>query len=252
MFFANDVYNKKIHIDDANPELSYFCPACKGAMIQKRGNINAHHFAHKAGKECDPWYAGKLSPWHIKMQNQFDKSTREIVIWNQARTEYHVADIVLQANEKKFVVEFQHSPISQKEFISRTKFYIECDYTVIWVFDFCKCKSQKTIFVSEYDNGFVHLIWPGKDRVKFLDNIDFAAVNNHLHIFFHINTGMGRICLHDPEGYYPWETWEYVNPFSKHSCFALLYLDIFNNTRDFFAEYFSEKNFFHTLKALGG
>ncbi len=132
MFYANNTLGQKIHIDDAETGLSYFCPACRGAMIQKRGNINAHHFAHKSGKECDPWYAGKLSPWHMKMQRQFDKSAQEIVIWNQAHTEYHVADIVLQTNEEKFVVEFQHSPISQKEFISRTKFYLECGYTVIW------------------------------------------------------------------------------------------------------------------------
>lgn len=251
MFFANNALGQKIHIDDAETGLPYFCPACRDAMIQKRGNINAHHFAHKTGKGCDPWYSEKLSPWHIKVQNHFDRVVQETVVWNEMHTEYHVADIVLQSGDKKYVIEFQHSPISQKEFISRTKFYLGCGYTIIWVFDFCECKSQKTIFVSEYNNGIMHLAWPGKDRVKFLDNIDFTSVNDGLYIFFYINAGMGKIRLHDPEGYYPWKTWEYIDPFSLHSCFALLYLDIFDNTKDFFAEYFSEENFFRTVKRLG-
>ena len=251
MFFANNALGQKIHIDDAETGLPYFCPACRDAMIQKRGNINAHNFAHKTGKGCDPWYSEKLSPWHIKMQNHFDRVVQETVVWNEMHTEYHVADIVLQSGDKKYVIEFQHSPISQKEFISRTKFYLGCGYTIIWVFDFCECKSQKTIFVSEYNNGIMHLAWPGKDRVKFLDNINFTSVNDGLYIFFYINAGMGKIRLHDPEGYYPWKTWEYIDPFSLHSCFALLYLGIFDNTKDFFAEYFSEENFFRTVKRLG-
>ena len=52
MFFANNALGQKIHIDDAETELPYFCPACRDAMIQKRGNINAHHFAHKTGKDA--------------------------------------------------------------------------------------------------------------------------------------------------------------------------------------------------------
>ena len=88
MFFANDIYGKKIHIDDAKFGSPYYCPACGGEMIQKRGNITAHHFAHTAGKECDPWYKGKISPWHKKMQNQFDKNVQEVVVWNKSHTEY--------------------------------------------------------------------------------------------------------------------------------------------------------------------
>ena len=41
MFFANDMHGEKIHIDNADVALPYFCPACGGAMVQKRGNINA-------------------------------------------------------------------------------------------------------------------------------------------------------------------------------------------------------------------
>ena len=56
MFFANDAHGKKVYIDDSVPMQSYFCPACGNKMILRRGNIVAHHFAHSAKKECDPWY----------------------------------------------------------------------------------------------------------------------------------------------------------------------------------------------------
>lgn len=251
MFFANDTHGKKIYIDDSDPKQSYFCPACGSKMIQRRGNIIAHHFAHMAKKECDPWYVGKLSPWHTEMQSHFDKSVREVIIWNQAHTIYHIADIAIRTGKGNIVIEFQHSPISQKEFISRSKFYLESDYTLIWVFDFCKCESQKTIFVSDYESGIINLVWPGRDRIRFLDDLDFTNAGNRLHLFFHINTGMGKRIAHDSEQYGYWETWEYKNPFSKHSCFARLLLNEFESVDKFVAEYYSEKDFFRTLNGLG-
>lgn len=251
MFFANDMHGEKIHIDNADVALPYFCPACGGAMVQKRGNINAHHFAHRAGKECDPWYAGKMSLWHSKMQNQFDKKTQEIVVWNKTHTEYHIADVALQANGEKYILEFQHSSISQKDFIVRSKFYLENGYKVIWVFDFCEHKTQKRVYIAEeYENNMIHLIWPGKDRIRFLDNIDFSSLSGHLYIFFHINTGKGKIQVHDPDGYYSWETWEYLDPFSRCPCFILLNLNIFNGTYDFFAKRYSEQAFYRGLKSF--
>ena len=48
MYFANTSDGKRIHIGDAKPHQQYYCPACGESMVQKRGNINAHHFAHKS------------------------------------------------------------------------------------------------------------------------------------------------------------------------------------------------------------
>lgn len=253
MFFANDIYGERIHIDDAVAKHDYVCPACKSKMIQKRGNINAHHFAHKAGKECDPWYTGKLSAWHTRMQSYFPKSAQEVVVWNEMHTEYHIADAILQNGDEKYIVEFQHSVISQKEFVSRSTFYMRCGYRIIWVFDFCECNSQKRILIAddEYENNIVRLVWPGKDRIKFLDSIDFSDVIDQLYIVFHINTGRGKLQLHDPDGYYPWETWEYVDPFHRHPCFVSLFLDDFNSVSDFYARRYSEEEFYKKIKCVG-
>ncbi len=251
MFFANSMYGQRTHIEDADPNETYVCPACGCAMIQKRGNINAHHFAHKATKECDPWYTGKLSPWHTKMQNLFSPNFREIIIWNTAHSEYHIADVALEV--KRFVIEFQHSSISQSEFFARTQFYIECGYKIIWIFDFCECEPQKRIFISDtgYEEDIIKLVWPGRDRIRFLDNLDFSNFGNHLYIAFHENTGIGELQSHEPDGHIPWDTWEYRDPFSRCPCFLLLCPEYFTGCVDnFFARYYSEQDFFNMLKKL--
>lgn len=253
MLFADNICGERIHINDAKADCEYFCPACKGEMIQKHGDIIAHHFAHRAGKECDPWYAGKMSEWHRSMQNFFRKSEQEIVIWNETHTEYHIADIALQSGCNKYVVEFQHSAIPQKEFLARSSFYLQCGYRLIWVFDFCDRNNPKKILITdEYENNIVRLVWPGRDRSRFLDGIDFSDLDNRLFILFHINTGKGEKHLHDPDGYIPWETWDYIDPFHRHPCFVSLCLNCFTGSSDFFAKYYNEEEFFKRLKGLSG
>lgn len=247
MFFANDINGIKTYIDDATIGQLFFCPVCNGKMIQKRGDINAHHFAHISNNECDPWYTEKKSKWHRRMQDHFDRSTQEVVIRNDLHTEYHIADVVLQSNAVKYVVEFQHSAISQRDFIERSFFYLKCGYNVIWIFDFCECKNKpKKIFIEsiEYDkengNEYTRLVWPGNDRIRFLDELNLNGLENRLFIFFHIYTGIGKLVSYSPDGYRLWERWEYIDPFHKKERFALLHLESFNKTNDFFATCFSE------------
>ena len=253
MFFANNIKGERTYIDDAEIKQTYVCPVCKSIMTQKRGNINAHHFAHKTGKECDAWYSGKLSPWHIKMQSYFKKGSQELAIWNKSHTEFHIADAVVQIGDVKYVIEFQHSVISQKEFLSSSCFYIKSGYRLVWVFDFCECIRPKRIYIAEdgYENGIIRLTWPGKDRIKFLDNIDFSNTSDYLHIFFHISTGKGKKQLHTPNGYCPWETWEYIDPFHRSPCFIELALDYFTGAADFYAKYYSEDKFYKIMKRYG-
>ena len=266
MFFANNIRGERIHIDSAEPTDKYYCPACGDLMVQKRGNINAHHFAHKSCKNCDPWYTGKLSNWHIRMQNHFKKSAQEVIIWNTQHTEYHIADIALQAGHTKYIIEFQHSVISQNEFITRSSFYMQCGYKLIWVFDFCENdfseynfhqKNQKRILIADdkYPGNVIRLVWPGHDRIRFLDYIHLSDCNGELYIVFHVKTGKGKKVLHDPYGYRPWETWEYIDPFHRIPCFLSVILAHddyvhFTDTTNFFAKQYSEEEFYNCLHLL--
>lgn len=257
MFFANDINGIKTHIDDAAIGQLFFCPVCNGKMIQKRGDINAHHFAHISNKGCDPWYTGKISKWHRKMQDHFARSIQEVVIWDDSHTKFHVADIVLRSNAVKYVVEFQHSAISRQDFIERSFFYLKCGYNVIWIFDFYKCENgPKKILIAnskcDKDNGnnYTRLVWPGRDRIRFWDGLNFDVFENRLLILFHILTGIGKLEFHTPDGYIPWETWEYIDPLNRKEYFALLDLETFSTTEDFSAICFSEKTFFEKLRWL--
>lgn len=254
MFFANNAYGERVHIGSAKFDDNYYCPACGNLMIQKHGNINAHHFAHKSRVCCDPWYTGRLSAWHIKMQSVFSKTAQEVVVWNTQHTEYHIADVALHARKVKCIIEFQHSAISQNEFIARSLFYMRCGYKLIWVFDFCENKNQKRILIA--DDGFEHnilrLVWPGRDRVHFLDNIGLSDWRGQLYIVFHASIGKGKQVFHDKEGYCPWVTWNYIDPFHREHCFLSVILDDFTDTTNFYAKYYSEDEFYSYLRYLDG
>ena len=70
-----------------------------------------------------------MSEWHRAWQNCFPKECREVVV--QSDGVKHIADVLIN----KTVIEFQHSPITAEEIAKRNRFYTECGYKVVWVFD---------------------------------------------------------------------------------------------------------------------
>lgn len=252
MFFANDLYGKRTYIDDADIRQAYICPVCKYPVIQKRGNIMTHHFAHKTTDICDPWYSGKMSAWHKEMQNLFPRHCQEVIVRNDEHSEYHIADIIFNNGSKSYVVEFQHSTISYNDFVSRTDFYMNQGYGMIWIFDFCDIKPQKIMYYTEIENSdWIQIIWPGKDRLRFLDKIDFREYGEDLQIYFHVNTGKGRKILIEHDDFFDWERWEYINPFQRERLFINLYLTGFYSLKEFFAFPYSEETFYKMLKNTG-
>ena len=55
-----------------------FCPLCGERLIPKRGPIRNAHWAHKGGKDCDPWY--HETSWHRNWKENVDKKFREKII----------------------------------------------------------------------------------------------------------------------------------------------------------------------------
>lgn len=126
MFYALDENGERVSIRYSLSKNKYYCPCCNSEVIQKKGEINVWHYAHKNLKECDSWY--EMSEWHKNHQEKFPSKFREIVI-NDSK-EIHRADIKID----NLIIEFQHSPISRTEFINRTNFYSKHGY-LIWLFD---------------------------------------------------------------------------------------------------------------------
>ena len=181
---------RRVHIDDVvtnNKHIDYVCPICNGKLILKNGPVNVAHFAHQNLNNCDS-FSSDMSEWHKEWQNVFPKTNQEVVLsLNITNKKYitaarnhsfadklyddmsyddflhyidkipiekmnikHRADVLACG----YVIEFQHSPISTREFNERNWFYTACGYKVIWIFD----------FVEQYETGRINYIdeWSNK------------------------------------------------------------------------------------------
>ncbi len=132
MLYANDKSGNRVCIDDVIDRKDvFYCPTCGGKLVQKRGLVKAHHFAHHPSVSCtDKWHYD-MSEWHRRWQSFFPREALEIV--KEYGGQKHRADVLLE--KEKTVYEFQHSPISSEEFSERNAFYSQLGYKVIWVFD---------------------------------------------------------------------------------------------------------------------
>lgn len=250
MYYANDENGVRVNIDSATVEYHYFCPACKSRMIIKRGKIIAPHFAHKTMGQCDPWYTGKMSQWHRKLQNKFPPEMQEVVLWNDDHTEYHVADVLVGRKGKGLVFEFQHSDISVETFISRTQFYMNLGCSVAWIFDYQDSSSPKCLFYENImaSNHIKHVIWPGKDRLRVFDSEvmrgfidDCNNSEQNLSVLFHVNTGQGKKYLCEYQNGHQSHRWEYINPLIRENYFIRPDFNTTERLSDFFAAFFTEE-----------
>ena len=171
MYFANDIDGIRVYIYDAESNKKYFCPICGQEVIQRRGSINAHHYAHKANKNemCDDW-THDMSDWHRDWQNKFPKENREVVI--QLNGVRHRADVRIN----KTIIEFQHSRISDVEFWERNEFYTEAGYEVVWLFDMMEEFDMEHIIAKDRDGHYKwNYHWHAFDDFVPKDNKDIKV-----------------------------------------------------------------------------
>ncbi len=159
MLIAYNNQKKRISSDEAIKGEKYTCPVCGGEVILRKGVTNIPHFAHKNIEDCD-LFSNDMSEWHSNWQKKFPIDFREKIIRytfdceDKVTKEYnliigkeyiHRADVCIN----NYVIEFQHSAITKKEFMLRNYFYARAGYKVIWVFDLIdECLSKK---LNNYD-----------------------------------------------------------------------------------------------------
>lgn len=82
----------------------------------------------------------RVGEWHLRMQSYFPKESREFRFQDKETGEIHIADVFdLKTNT---VIEFQHSHISEKEYLDRTYFHLNNGRRIVWVFDESKNESN--------------------------------------------------------------------------------------------------------------
>lgn len=117
---------------EAYPKLKGKCPACGNETISKCGDIVIHHWAHQNSKECDRWWENETK-WHRDWKNLYPQDWQEVTHFGLSG-EIHRADVT---NSYGWVLEFQHSSLSQIEVKERSDFYKK----IIWVVDGLKIKN---------------------------------------------------------------------------------------------------------------
>lgn len=140
MFVALDTNQNRIYADEYDGSTPCFCPVCREQLTFRKGRINRPHFAHRAKSDC-AWGLNKdyKSEWHIRMQEYFPKNEREVRFIDSDTGEVHIADVFVE--NANTVIEFQKSPITEDEFLSRTKFHLDSGRKIVWVFDESREKS---------------------------------------------------------------------------------------------------------------
>lgn len=135
MLVAADKNGNRIYADSCGEKFAdCYCPVCGEPVVHRLGTIRRAHFAHRQDTNCyferDKDYK---SEWHIRMQEYFPPETREIRFKDEETGEIHIADVFLK--ESNTVLEFQRSPIEEKEFFGRTIFHLKNKRRIVWLFD---------------------------------------------------------------------------------------------------------------------
>ena len=142
MFWANSRDSDKRILP--TPHAEGVCPLCGKLVIAICGNKRIWHWRHVSDTKCP--FSGNETPWHQEWKNQFPKEWQEIIRHNPLTGEKHIADVM---TPEGFVLEFQHSPLSEEERISREKFH----KTMAWIVDCTESKRDKVKLCKQRLNG---------------------------------------------------------------------------------------------------
>jgi hypothetical protein len=125
---------------EAQPGLVGKCRDCGHAMVARCGPQRVWHWAHWKSKDCDPWWEPETE-WHRSWKNQFPVAWQEIGHTAQ-NGDRHRADV---KTESETVLEFQYSPLSEAERVSREEFYTR----LVWVVcAYRRLRDRKKFFAS--------------------------------------------------------------------------------------------------------
>jgi competence CoiA-like predicted nuclease len=119
---------------EAESGLSGECDGCESALVAKCGEVRVRHWAHRARRNCDPWWENETE-WHRSWKARFPDHWQEI-LHHATDGERHRADV---KTAHGWALEFQHSFIKPEERRSREAFYAK----LMWVVDGTRRKRDK-------------------------------------------------------------------------------------------------------------
>jgi len=130
-------------------------------MVAKCGPRVLHHWAHRARRDCDPWWENETD-WHREWKSYFPEECRE-VSHTAIDGEVHRADIKTPTG---IVIEVQHSTMTDQERDSRESFYRE----LLWIVDgrgFRKSFELGRMLPDPSIEGWEDIVWFAGPRGPF-------------------------------------------------------------------------------------
>ncbi len=181
MLVALDKYNNRIYANSSERYKECYCPDCGESVIHKKGMHNKPYFAHKQDSACVYGLnKDNKSPWHIRMQNIFPPESLEVRFYDEETKELkYIADVFLK--ECNTVIEFQHSPISDVEFLGRTLFHLNAGRRIVWIFDESNDKNEfgrlkeSEYGLSDWIHSNLEFDWPKSPR-KMLNSLNVGHI----------------------------------------------------------------------------
>lgn len=175
---------KRVSGSEARKEEEYYCQQCEQRVIQKKGHIKIHHFAHYPGSPSCVWWEPE-SETHLRMKDDISKSIKKIykkkviLIEPEYKIEYDTewfehdilgggdtqpyfkselfkdrklfpdvfAVIDFPNGTKRIAIECQKSNKSAEDVILKTQMYSLMGIYTLWIFDDdWKCSDSDCIF----------------------------------------------------------------------------------------------------------
>lgn len=149
MIIAESKAGIKVHAKTAERKTDYYCCLCKERVIFKKGQIKIPHFSHVHNSTCSVYSEGET--WeHLKGKSDL-YDWLEKLGYNPELEVYIAeinqrADILLNWKAQLYAIEYQCSPISEREVIMRTQGYQSLGIKPIWIAG-CKVKINKGLSV---------------------------------------------------------------------------------------------------------
>lgn len=148
MLYAIDPNGLTVNIKDVRSDdgviirKGFSCPCCN-EEVEVAFGPKRQYFRHKRNNpSCiAERYDNCMTEWHREWQQLFPDGTQE-KYEKSSDGSYRRADVLIG----NYVVEFQHSYITDEEVIARSNFYMNAGKQIIWVFDMRETWSKTNNF----------------------------------------------------------------------------------------------------------
>jgi len=186
MLIAIDQEGRRVNLFGGLPEAQdFFCPACGGRVILKKGRVKRPHFAHKTLTAYCQAMAEAEGPEHLSLKEA-------LYHWSRGQLEAYLPEIQQTADlliGDCLALEIQCSSLSIKRLMERTLAYRQLGYPVFWLLgerlwltdkltrlqeQFLYYSQQRGFFCWELDLGRTCL------RLKSLIHLDLQGRIYHL------------------------------------------------------------------------